>query len=343
MDSITQAALGASLAGAVAGKTLGRTSLIVGAALGTLPDLDVLIDYGTAIANFSEHRGFTHSLLVLIPLSFALAWALHRWKPLVSYPRWLALTALVLVTHPLLDAFTTYGTQIFWPFGTPVAISSIFIIDPLYTVPLLLGLLMFLVRGPQGWGVTAGLAVSSLYLCWTLVGQQLITARVAPVLAEAGMADARPLVQPMPFNTLLWRVTAQNEQNRIEIVTGFLDGDTPVTPQYFPRQPELARAAQQSEEAQRLEWFTKGFVNYELQDNVLTATDIRLGVPGAHPFIFSLGNYANQTLTTAPSTKLPRPEIRRDMVDILWQRMTGQTTTLCLATLTVPPPGKSCS
>ena len=343
MDSITQAALGASLAGAVAGKTLGRTALLVGAGLGTLPDLDVLIDYGTAIANFSEHRGFTHSLLVLIPLSFVLAWALQRWKPQVGYPRWLALTALVLVTHPLLDAFTTYGTQIFWPFGTPVAISSIFIIDPLYTLPLLLGLLMFLIRGPQGWGVTAGLAVSTLYLGWTLVGQQLITERVAPVLADAGLEEARPLVQPMPFNTLLWRVTAQNEETRIEIITGFLDGDTPVTAQYFPRQPELARIARQSKEAQRLEWFTNGFVNYDLRGDVLTATDIRLGVPGAHPFVFALGNYDNQTLTPLPSTQLPRPEIRRDMVDILWQRMTGQATDLCLATLTLPPPGQSCS
>ena len=80
MDSITQAALGASLAGAVAGKTLGRSALLVGAVLGTLPDLDVIIDYGTAVANFTQHRGFSHSLFVLLPLSVLLAFALHRWR-----------------------------------------------------------------------------------------------------------------------------------------------------------------------------------------------------------------------------------------------------------------------
>ena len=107
MDSITQAALGASLAGAVGGKTLGRSSLLIGAALGTLPDLDVVLDYGTAIANFSQHRGFSHSLLVLFPLSVLLAWLLNRWRPALGYQRWLLLTALVLITHPLLDSFTT--------------------------------------------------------------------------------------------------------------------------------------------------------------------------------------------------------------------------------------------
>ena len=68
MDSITQAALGATIAGAVAGKSLGRSALVAGAVLGTLPDLDVVIDYGTAVANFTQHRGFSHSLLILVPL-----------------------------------------------------------------------------------------------------------------------------------------------------------------------------------------------------------------------------------------------------------------------------------
>ncbi len=125
MDSLTQAALGASLAGAVAGNTLGRSVLLTGAVLGTLPDLDVVIDYGTAVANFTQHRGFSHSLFVLAPLAVALAWLLWRWKPQLSFQRWLALTGLILITHPLLDAFTTYGTQLFWPIGPPVAVSSI--------------------------------------------------------------------------------------------------------------------------------------------------------------------------------------------------------------------------
>ena len=77
MDSLTQAALGGALGGAVLGSRLGRGAIVGGALLATLPDLDVLIDYGDAVANFSEHRGFSHSLLVLAPLATLLAWALQ--------------------------------------------------------------------------------------------------------------------------------------------------------------------------------------------------------------------------------------------------------------------------
>lgn len=343
MDSITQAALGATLAGAVTGKYLGRTALVVGAALGTLPDLDVVIDYGTAIANFTQHRGFSHSLFVLFPLSFLIAFGLQRWKPDLGYRRWLLTCLLILITHPLLDSFTTYGTQIFWPFAGPVAISSIFIIDPLYTLPLLAGILVFLVRTPSTGAIAAGLALSTLYLGWSLAAQQVISNRVDPVLAEAGLKDAPRLVQPMPFTTLLWRVTAQDENQRIEIITGFLDGDAPIFPEYFPRSPKLAETGQSSVEGQRLEWFTDGFTAYGLDGSTLTATDIRLGIPGAHPFVFTLGRYENSTLITEPSGRLDRPEIRGELLGLLWQRLTGQATQLCLASLTIPEPGNRCS
>jgi len=112
MDSLSQVVLGASVGGAVMGRTLGRSALLVGALLGTLPDLDVLIDYGDAVANFTEHRGFSHSLLVLLPASLLLAWGLQRWRPAITLWHWWAFTGLCLLTHPLLDAFTTYDPPV---------------------------------------------------------------------------------------------------------------------------------------------------------------------------------------------------------------------------------------
>ncbi|MEP1215181.1 MAG: metal-dependent hydrolase [Marinobacter sp.] len=343
MDSITQAALGASLAGAVAGKTLGRSALLIGAALGTLPDLDVVIDYGTAVANFTQHRGFSHSLFILLPLSFFIAYALYRWRPALSYKRWLAVTALILLTHPLLDAFTTYGTQLFWPVGPPVALHSIFIIDPLYTLPLLAGILAFLVRGPNTRAVMAGLALSTLYLGWSVTAQQIISDRVEPALAEEDLQDAPRMVQPMPFNTILWRVTVMGEDRRMEIVTGFLDGGGPVTVESFPRDAELASAAASLDEARRLEWFTDGFLHYESANGKLTATDIRLGIPGAHPFTFILAEDNGEGLIPRPSARLERPAVAGELLGLLWARMTGSAEVLCLASLTVPPPGEGCT
>ena len=342
MDSITQAALGASIAGAVAGKALGRSVLLTGALLGTLPDLDVVIDYGTAVANFTQHRGFSHSLFILAPLSLLIAWGLSRWQTQISYKRWLALVGLILITHPLLDAFTTYGTQLFWPLGRPVALNSIFIIDPLYTLPLLAGCLAFLFRPPATRAITAGLLVSSLYLAWTLTAQHWITERIKPALATAGFNNAALMVQPMPFNTILWRATAITEDMRIEIVTGFLDDERPLSVEYFPRDPEIARSVADFREAKRLEWFTRGFLHYDYSGSQITTTDIRLGIPGAHPFTFILAEIGVSGPSALPSGRLPRPMMNPDALPLLWSRLTAETPVLCLANLSAPAEGQVC-
>ncbi|AKO53900.1 hydrolase [Marinobacter psychrophilus] len=342
MDSITQMALGASIAGLVAGKTLGRSVLITGALLGTLPDLDVLIDYGSAVANFTQHRGFSHSLFVLAPLSLLLAALFWRWKPQLGFSRWLLLTALVLLTHPILDTFTTYGTQLFWPLGRPLAISSVFIIDPLYTLPLLAGCAAFLLRPAAVRVLAAGLLLSTGYLGWSFAAQQVITERVQPALASAGFADAELLVQPMPFNTVLWRATAITEQQRVEIVTGFLDGDSPLMLEYFPRQPELANSVAQLPETRRLEWFTRGFLDYQTRNGEITATDVRLGIPGAHPFTFVLANERDGALVNGNGEQAPRPAFNNAALPLLWGRITGAIPILCLANLATPAPGQEC-
>ena len=343
MDSITQAALGAALGGAVAGKVLGRKALIAGAVLGTLPDLDVVIDYGTAVANFTQHRGFSHSLLVLVPLAVILGWLLHRWQPRLPYRQWLLLTGLVLVTHPLLDSLTTYGTQLFCPLGRPVAINSIFIIDPLYTLPLLVPLFYSLWQPGRVRPLIAGLVLSTAYLGWTLVAQQIITNRIDQELAARGLENAPALIQPMPFTSLLWRATVLAGDQRLEIVTGLFDGDIPLSVERFPRNPSLAAAAAGLPEGQRLLWFTRGFLAFEQRDGRLLATDIRLGLPGAHPFTFVLAEDQGNGWQPASSYRLPRPAVGRQLLTALWQRASGEAPILCLATLEVRPVNEPCS
>ncbi|MEX0604592.1 MAG: metal-dependent hydrolase [Marinobacter sp.] len=348
MDSISQAVLGAALGSAVAGKTLGRSAILGGALLGTLPDMDVVIDYGSAVANFSQHRGFSHSLLILFPLAVVLAWVFHRWRPLLSYQRWLAFTSLILITHPLLDAFTTYGTQLFWPFAKPVAISSIFIIDPLYTLPLLFAVIWTLWRPSQTKAAYTGLAVSTLYLGWTLLAQQAINQKVESTLAAEGLEDAPRLVQPMPLTTFLWRVTVMAEDERLEIVTGFFDGDIPLSIERFPQHPELEAATLALPEGRRLVWFTRGFLAYSTtSDRKLAVTDIRLGVPGAHPFTFILAEAVETGSDTwqwqsVTSYQSPRPTIRAGLLTALWDRLSGKAPILCLATLETRQLGDPC-
>ncbi|MGP5230756.1 metal-dependent hydrolase [Psychrobacter celer] len=126
MDSLSQIVLGASVQGAVLGKYQGRKAYLYGAMLGTLPDLDVLISYPDPISDMTYHRSFSHSLFVLSAVGIAGAWLIsryHHWRnmPLPYSTRRLALAmTLVLTTHPILDSFTVYGTQLFWPLHDPL-------------------------------------------------------------------------------------------------------------------------------------------------------------------------------------------------------------------------------
>lgn len=177
MDSLTQATLGAAVGVAVMGR---RTALwksaLVGALCGTLPDLDSFIDYGDPISNMTLHRGFSHSLFYLTLLAPLLAWlAAKALDAPIRFRRWWLAIWLVLITHVLLDTMTVYGTQLAQPFSDhPFGLASIFIIDPLYTLPLLLGLIISLKRRTTFCN-TLGLWFGSLYLAWSFTAQQYVT------------------------------------------------------------------------------------------------------------------------------------------------------------------------
>ena len=222
MDSLTQALLGATVAGACAPRGHRRKALLAGAALGTLPDLDVVIRYGDAVKNFTFHRGFSHSLFVLLPFSVGL-WALLRrwWSPVRAAPLpWLAAIALALLTHPLLDAHTAYGTQLFWPLQSPpVMWSTMFIIDPLYTLPLLVAVIVAAISPATrraGTALVAGLALSTMYVAWSWVGKLQVEHHAREELARLGMVGAPLFSGPTPFNTLLWRVVVLTENGYLE-------------------------------------------------------------------------------------------------------------------------------
>ncbi|WP_110686474.1 metal-dependent hydrolase [Salinicola aestuarinus] len=296
MDSVTQACLGAAVAGAVMPR-LGRRALILGAALGTLPDLDVMIDYGDAVADYTLHRGFSHSLFVLTGLATLFAGATRlasRTRALASFGHWWWLFTLCLLTHPLLDAFTTYGTQLLWPVPMrPISWSSLFIIDPLYTLLLLVGVIAFAIRPRDYRTLVTLLSASCLYIAFSLWAQASVESRVARQLAEQGIETADTLVQPAPLTTLLWRVTAVVDGTAYEGWASLFDGDVPLALTPWPLGERWRAAADATENGRRLAWFSAPYLRYRVIDDGggrerLDATDIRLGLPGTHPFVFPL-------------------------------------------------------
>jgi inner membrane protein len=298
MDSVTQAVLGAGIQGALLGRVQGRRALIYGAALATVPDLDVLMRYPDPVSLMTYHRGFSHSLFVLTGLAVFLTWLIRKYWPQAPYSgRRLFLTLwLVLVTHPVLDAFTVYGTQLFWPLALiPESWAAVFIIDPVYTVPLLLAVLFAI-----GFGMTrtarrllaAALVFSTAYLGFGLAGRIAAEDRVREAMQAQGIAVSELRAVPMPFNTLVWRVIAKTPDGHYyESVSSLFDREPPE----WLRQPlnlDVAQALANVPLHQRLRWFTDDWLRYDVIGNALVVTDLRMGMAGHYTFRFKMAERA---------------------------------------------------
>jgi inner membrane protein len=303
MDSLTQIALGAAVGTAVLGRRVGPRAALWGAVCGTLPDLDVLVPYGGPVRDFTFHRAESHALAWLSVTSPFLAWgiaAVNR-RAGASYRDWLLLVWLVLVTHPLLDAFTVYGTQLLLPFSDyPVGVGSVFIIDPLYTVPLVTGTIgWLLLRGKSPdramrWN-HAGLVVSTLYLGWTVAAQQHVAAVVRSSIAATPLENQRVLVTPTPFNSLLWRVVVMDDDAYHEGFRSLFDSSERIPFERHASDPALLDSLRDDWNVQRLAWFTKGFYSVRLADpNLRTAA----GGPGTFRQLLGAVTIVQATVST---------------------------------------------
>ena len=331
MDSLSQMTLGAAIGVAVMGKRVGvGRSALAGAFFGTLPDLDVLIDYGDPVSNMTFHRGFSHAMFYLSVLSPVFAWLLCRLSGQQAHWRRAMLAIwLVLVTHVLLDNMTVYGTQLAQPFSDyPFAIGSIFIIDPLYTLPLLPGLVAALLR-PQYQGLKSnrwGLYLSTLYLGWSLLAQWQVTQTADRWLAEQGVTVEQRLVTPTAFNTLLWRVLVITPEGYSEGFISLLDRDPPVFTEH-DRGMKLYQTWQQHGPVARLAWFSKGYFKMSEQQGLLRITDLRMGQEPGYIFSFAVAeqgpDQAWQPLAQPRqiSERLPL----KPALQWLWRRALGQS------------------
>jgi inner membrane protein len=309
MDSLSQAVLGASVAGAFAPSGQRGKAMLVGAGLGTLPDLDVFIDYGGDVENFTYHRGFSHSLFVLAPFS-VLLWLLLRrwWAPVREEPlRWLAAISLALLTHPLLDAHTAYGTQLFWPLAVPpTAWATLFIIDPLYTLPLLVGVLVAIFRREAGGAaLRAGLVISTLYVGWSWVAQTLVMRNVEDALASMQIQDARVFLTPAPLNTLLWRAVVMTDDNYLEGFDSLLIDEGTMRFTAYPSDVDAMEDAGDIWAVQRLRWFARDFVRARVENDSLVISDLRMGQEPYYVFNHVVAFRGNPHWKEAPGTLLP--------------------------------------
>ena len=326
MDSVTQLVLGAAIGGAIAPQGARRKAMLVGAALGTLPDLDIFIDYGGDVENFTYHRGFSHSLFVLPPFSVLLWLALRRWwAPVREAPwRWLALISLALVTHPLLDAHTAYGTQLFWPLEPhPAMWATLFIIDPLYTLPLLFAVLVAALRPFSNFShgaLKASLVISMLYLAWSWTAQGIVRGHVSDALAQKGLQDAPVFLTPTPFNTLLWRAVVLTEDGYLEGFDSLAVDEEVMQFEAYESDKAALEAASDLWAVQRLRWFSRDFIRATVENDRLVLADLRMGTEPTYIFTHVVASGGNPHWIEMESELLPVSFSDRALAEV-WQRI----------------------
>ncbi len=308
MDSLTQMTLGAAVGAAVMGKTHGRKGALVGAICGTVPDLDVFIPLGDPVSDFTYHRGISHSILFCILATPLLVWLFSKWKWMqisISDKRVYTAIFLILLTHILLDAMTIYGTQIFWPLPVPpVGVGSVFIIDPLYTLPCLGFLMWFLISKSQR-AITYGLIISTSYLIWSVAIQNCVYH-----MASAQVESDKILVQPTPFNTILWRILVIEEGAYKVGYYSLFDDTTEIEFETFEND---SRLLPDNGATNRLKWFTKGFYGVRSEGDNIVMADLRMGLE-ADDYVFQF------IVDIEPNQRFEKPR-NMSRLSSIWERM----------------------
>jgi len=320
MDTPTQALLGATLGQAFFGRKLGSRAAIGGAVAGALPDLDILaVGLMGPWAEFLYHRGPTHALWFGPVVGAALGYGvwrayasafrrkaraeaagagagggepeaparMHPGSPEALRP-WVGLFVLALITHPLLDLFTSYGTQLFSPFwNRRFAIHAIAILDPFYSFLLAAGLAAGLVRGARSrFASRAALVAVALSTAYVLYGGWLgarAESEVRRQLAREGIYDTRVRCYPTLFQVYLRRVVARTPD---EVRVGLLSMWAPsrVRWERFPvSEGPLVDRVRDTEHGRMFEWFALGetLPRVAMRDGVAVVeiTDLRYGFP----------------------------------------------------------------
>jgi inner membrane protein len=336
MDVVTHVAVGAAIGKLVLGPQLGNRAMLYGIVAGTLPDLDVVLGpFEDDVTFLTSHRGITHSLLFVVAAGVALGWLLARWHRDADVGFRLAptLALAALLVHVLLDACTTYGTPIFLPWSDyRVAFNTLFIIDPLFTLPLVACVLISLFFPSQATArqilAGVGIALCCLYLLVSVVNKWRVDRVFTTALAGQQHPVKRMMTAPLPLNNVLWFCLAEDEHGFWYGSHSLLAADRPVRFHYLPRGDSLLAGVKEAPLLRRLNWFSDGFCRLRQQDGVILFEVLKFGLfpqpkNDLQPALsFALGHDAEGRLT-AVGVGRPRGVDERAVARWVWRQIWG--------------------
>jgi len=294
MDPFSQAGLGAVVAQVAGHRQLGFKAALLGAGAGALPDIDVLFSItGDFVDQLITHRGITHSLFFAPIVGPALGWLIwyreKRRDASIGHERrtaWIIAMTAALLSHPLLDLLTPYGTQLLLPFSNArFAINAMPIIDPIYTLLLFLGLfgawLISRFNGRTEVVAAVTLLVSSAYLGYGWLQNHRAYEAASTQLAQEGFEIERISAFPTMLQVHFRRIVARSSD--IDRV-GFYSTWSPCEISWFdtPRaQTDDYRSFLNTRAGRTFDWFAMGWVHYRVtstaDQRMLVASDLRYG------------------------------------------------------------------
>jgi inner membrane protein len=331
MDSLTHIVLGASVGEAVLGKKIGNRAPLYGAIAGTIPDLDIFAGYFLdPVSAVEVHRGFTHSIIFCVIFAPVFGYLISLFETVASRKELSWLMFWGLFTHPILDAFTTWGTQLFWPLNINLAFKSVFVIDPLYTLPFLFCLIVAM-RKPKASAARAkwnywGLGISSGYLIIGLVFKFISYQAFEKALVEQNISYLEIQNRPAPFTTLLWSANVKSKDGFYLGDYSFFDTE-PISFRFFPSNEAFAKEVQGEHDLKRLQKISEGWYTFSKnEDGDLLFNDLRFGLlsftPEEKRFVFSYKlYYKNEVFQVADFRKTP--DDGKELIVQLWQRIKG--------------------
>lgn len=332
MDSLTQIVLGAAVGEAVLGKKVGNKAMLYGAVAGTIPDLDVLARYMVDTVTAIEwHRGFSHSIFFSVLFAPVFGWMIWKLNPKsdAGWGDWSRLMFWGLFTHPILDAFTTWGTQLFWPFKTRLAFQNIFVIDPLYTLPFLVFLVLTLFQkrtAPKRNRYNRlGLVISSAYLLLSLILKGLAYHQFRNALAAQGIVYLEMDIRPAPFSTILWSANVAIEEGYLIAYYSFFDAQ-PIQFSRHPKNAQLLGDLAQDDKVLRLIEIAEGWYTVSRKSGKLFLNDLRFGLLSldSNETRFAFSYELRKTADGLQVVEMPkRPSDAKKLLESLWQRILG--------------------
>ena len=328
MDPLTQGTIGAVLPQALSKKNLGIVALL-GFLSGMAPDLDIFIRSSTdPLLSLEYHRQFTHSL-VFIPFgglicALFLFVVFKKISPFNFKKTWLYCT-LGYGTHGLIDACTSYGTLLFWPFSDiRIAWNNISIIDPLFTIPLILLIALATIKKKNVYSkIALGWAVTYL-----MIGMYLhnVAINVGKEIAEQrGHTVTRIKAKPSFGNLILWKTIYETDNQFYVDATNLLfnkiiPGESIKKLNQEEDFPWLKEESQQYKDVERFKWFSNDFlaVNPQNKNQII---DIRYsGIPNEIGGLWGVQlnpnkhNQEHVEFVSMRSASIERFKVLRDMI-----------------------------